>query len=56
MITHAHPRTCTPQENKAGGEKPRRGRPPRCIILAPTRELANQVRMAGDEMGHALYA
>ena len=32
----------TAQEDGATGPA-RRGRPPRCIVLAPTRELANQV-------------
>lgn len=37
------------QEDVEKGGKQARGRPPRAIVLAPTRELANQVRTEGNE-------
>ena len=32
-----------PSAQEDRNKKPARGRPPRCLVLAPTRELANQV-------------
>ena len=42
----------------AGGMKLDRGRPPRVIVLAPTRELAKQVHLVFKDLwmeGHAMF-
>ena len=41
------------QENRV--TKPKAGRSPRCIVLAPTRELANQVCVCAVGGGAALH-
>ncbi len=43
------PCRCTLQENRV--RRPRKGRAPRCVVLAPTRELANQVRVDTSTSG-----